>query len=130
MAMSTGAIRRAEGFTLVSVLIALVMLVIGLLALARSQTSMVKSQSALASRTRAYIIARQAAEQLRAIPPATVASQPTTAVDSIGNPATGTGGFTRTITVTSDTTNLYRVAISVTYPGGAAPVQVTTLIYH
>ena len=121
--------RGAGGFTLISVLIALVMLVIGLLALARSQTGMVKSQSSLSSRTRAYIIARQAAEQLRALPPATLASSATTFVDSLGNP-TGSSGFTRTITVTSDTTNLYRVAVSVTYPGGAAPIQVTTLIYH
>ncbi len=117
------------GFTLVAVLIALVMLVIGLLALAQSQTSLVKSQSSLAARTRAYGIARQAAEQVRATPPSAVASSPTTIVDSLGNPA-ASGPYTRTVLVTSDTTNLYRVLVTVTYPGGPQPISVATLIYH
>jgi Tfp pilus assembly protein PilV len=118
-----------RAFTLISVMIALILLVTGLLALGRSQTGLVKTQSSFASRARAYQLARQATEQLRAQPPATIASTPTTPIDTLGNP-TASSLFTRTVTVTSDTTNLFRVIVSVAYPGQVQPVSITTLVYH
>ena len=55
--------RRDSGFTLVSVMVALAILAIGLLALARAQAAIVASQGNVANRTVALTIARDYAEQ-------------------------------------------------------------------
>ena len=121
--------RDTRGFTLVSVLVALLILTIGLLALARAQALLVSSQTDTANRSTALSIARGYTEVLRSQDPWSIASQPVTTVDAQGQPAPG-GAFTRTTTVTVLQNNLLQVQVDVTYPRGNLPVNILTLIYR
>jgi type IV pilus assembly protein PilV len=118
-----------RGFTLVSVLIAMVMLAVGLEALARSQTVMVSMQGRMASAGTALGIARSYLEQVRGRDPWSLASESPVAVDELGVPS-GTGKYTRSLTVSLDADNLVRATITVTYPRQGLPVQLVTLIYR
>ncbi len=121
--------RDQRGFTLVSVLLALAILAIGLLALARAQAAMVASQGNVANRTIALTIARDYAEVLRSRNPWTLVSETPVAVDSRGQPAAN-GAYRRSTNVTVMATNLIRLQILVTYPRATTPVDITTLIYR
>ncbi len=121
--------RDQRGFTLVSVLVALAILAIGLLALARAQAAIVASQGNVANRTTALTIARDYAEILRSRSPWTLVSEAAVAVDSRGQPAAN-GPYRRTTNVTVLANNLLQVQILVTYPRSAVPVDITTLIYR
>ena len=121
--------RRDSGFTLVSVLVALGILSLGLLALARAQAVMVASQGNTANRTTALAIARDYAEVLRSRDPATLVSEAPVAVDSRGQPTAG-GAYRRTTNVTILAANLLQVQVLVTYPRSATPVDLITLIYR
>jgi type II secretory pathway pseudopilin PulG len=118
-----------RGFTLISVLIAMVMLAVGLEALARSQTIMASVQGRMATAGTALGIARSYLEQVRGRDPWTLASESPVAVDELGVPS-GTGKYTRALTVSLDADNLVRCTISVTYPRQSLPVQLVTLIYR
>jgi len=121
--------RRDSGFTLVSVLVALAILAIGLLALARAQASIVASQGNVANRTTALTIARDYAEVLRSRSPWTLVSEAPARVDARGTPDAN-GAYTRTTNVTVLSTNLLQVQVLVTYPRSATPVDIVTLIYR
>ena len=121
--------RRDSGFTLVSVLVALAILAIGLLALARAQASIVASQGNVANRTTALTIARDYAEVLRSRSPWTLVSEAPARVDARGTPDAN-GAYTRTTNVTVLSTNLLQVQVLVTYPRSATPVDILTLIYR
>jgi Tfp pilus assembly protein PilV len=121
--------RRDSGFTLVSVLVALGILAIGLLALARAQAVMVASQGNTANRTTALAIARDYTEVLRSRDPATLVSEAPVAVDSRGQPA-ASGAYRRTTNVTILAANLLQVQVLVTYPRSGTPVDIITLIYR
>ena len=58
--------KRAAGFSLIEVLVAVVILSIGLLALASLQLSMIRSSSATKAQTIAAALAKEKIEQLRA----------------------------------------------------------------
>lgn len=121
--------RRDSGFTLVSVLVALAILSIGLLALARAQASIVASQGNVANRTTALTIARDYAEVLRSRSPWTLVSEAPARVDARGAP-TPNGAYTRTTNVTVLSTNLLQVQVLVAYPRSATPIDIVTLIYR
>jgi type IV pilus assembly protein PilV len=117
-----------RGFTLISVLLAIVMLSIGLVALARTQSGLLASQQNTENRDVATAIALSYMEDLRGRDPATLVSEPPLAVDAEGQPFPG-GPFLRTTTVTPDNPNLLRVEVQVAYPRGAQPIALTTLIF-
>jgi type IV pilus assembly protein PilV len=121
--------RRDRGFTLVSVLVALAILSIGLLALARAQAAMVASQGNTANRTVALTIARDYAEVLRSRSPWTLVSEAPVAVDARGQPVAG-GAYRRTTNVTVLANNLLQVQVVVSYPRSTVPVDIVTLIYR
>lgn len=125
----TGPARREEGFTLISVMVAVVMLTIGLLALARVQTSLVRTQRDTAVRTKALVIARSYTEDLRSRDPWTLVSEAPVTVDDLGVP-NGSGVYTRSTTVVADQTNLVRIVVQVDYPGETQPVQLVTMAYR
>ena len=120
---------NSRGFTLVSVLVALLILTIGLLALARSQAMLVATQGDTANRSTALTIARGYTEVLRSRDPWTLVSEPATTVDDQGQLAVN-GAFTRTTTVTVVQNNLLQVQVDVLYPRGQLPVDILTLIYR
>jgi type IV pilus modification protein PilV len=118
-----------QGFTLISVLVALVILSVGLLALARTQAQLVKTQGNTAQRNTALTIARDYAEVLRSRDPATLVTEPAITVDGRGQ-ASPSGAYSRTTVVTVLSINLVRVQVQVTYPHGPIPIELVTLIYR
>lgn len=121
--------RGRGGFSIVAVVFAVALLVTGLLALARSQTYLARTQGSTADRNRAYALARGHMELLRSRPPASLASESAVGIDSLGRPVAG-GGYTRTVLVTTEATNLLRVRVQVQYPRGTAPAEIATLIFR
>jgi type IV pilus assembly protein PilV len=121
--------RNERGFTLISVLLAVCMLMIGLLALARTQAVLTQSENGVASRAVALAIATDRLEQLRGSDPATLANEGPMQVDANGAPS-ATGPYQRSVTVTPDAANLLRLTVSVTYPRMTSAVQLQALIYR
>lgn len=116
------------GFTLISVIMAVVILSIGIMALGRSQAMLVRAQATSAQRDVALGIARNYVEEVRSrttVP----ASEGATAVDETGT-AVGGGKYSRSLTITDLGDNLYRASCDVTYPRGPSPVTIITLIYR
>lgn len=116
------------GFTLVSVIMAVVILSVGILALGRSQAMLVRAQATSEARNVALGIARNYIEEVRsrtAIP----ASEGATVVDETGT-VSGGGHYSRSLTVSDLGNGLYQATCNVTYPRGTQPVQIVTLIYR
>ncbi len=123
--------RHDAGFTLVSVMMALVMLAVGVLALSKTLSNAVHANSSAGYRTMGLDIARQRMEWLRSIRPQDVpvnAEPGGTTVNAHGQ-SDNDGKFTRTVIVSDVRTNLISVTVRVTYPGGAQPVELLTYIY-
>ncbi|HEY7614938.1 MAG TPA: hypothetical protein VH764_18225 [Gemmatimonadales bacterium] len=121
--------RSARGFTLVSVLLAVMMLTIGLVALARTQALLSAAETGVSSRSVALAIATSHVEQLRSRDPATLVSEAPVLVDADGQPS-GAGPYRRSVEVTLDQGNLVRVRVLVDYPKGQTPVEIASLIYR
>jgi type II secretory pathway pseudopilin PulG len=121
--------RGARGFTLVSVLLAVLMLTIGLVALARAQALLTSAESTVSSRSVALALASTYVEQLRGRDPWTLVPEAPVVVDGEGVPAAA-GPYRRSTVITLDQTNLVRVRVLVTYPRGPVPIELTTLIYR
>ena len=124
------AVRRSRGgFTLISVMVALVMLSVGLLALAKVQSSLVKTQRDTNLRAVALTVARSYVEDIRSRDPWTLASEAPVKVDLQGRVAAA-GPLTRSTTVTADAGNLLRITVQIDYPGQTQPVQLITMAYR
>ena len=125
----TKPLKNEGGFTLISVLIAIVMLSVGLVALARSQAMLMTTQNRLANANTALSIARGYVEQVRGRDPWTLATEAPVAVDELGV-LNAAGTYRRSMDVTLDANNLVRLTVTVTFPRMSQPVQVITLIYR
>jgi len=116
------------GFTLVSVMIAVCLLSLALMALAKSQGVLARSETDTANRSSALAVAQGYTEVVRSRDPNTLASEPAVQVDANGAPAVG-GPYTRSTVVSSDAPNLLRVTITVDYPRARSALSIVTLIY-
>lgn len=116
------------GFTLVSVMIAVCLLSLGLVALAKSQGVLARSETDTANRSSALAVAQGYTEVVRSRDPNTLASEGATQVDANGAVVAG-GLYTRSTVVSSDAPNLLRVTITVNYPRARSPLSIVTLIY-
>ena len=116
------------GFTLISVIMAVVILSIGLLALTKSQSLLIRSEAMSAQRSVALGIARNYVEEIRSRTPDPVA-EPAVAVDETGTLA-ATGKYRRSLEVADLGNNLFRVTCNVIYPRNTVPVSIVTLIYR
>lgn len=121
--------RGTGGFTLVSVIVAIVILSTGLLALARAQALLVATQANTANRSNALTIARDYTEVLRSRDAWALVSEAGTKVNGRGQ-VSGAGAFTRSTTVAILAPNLLQVTIQVVYPRSTIPIEITTLIYR
>ena len=121
-------IRRKDGFTIISVLVAIVMLSMGILALSRTGTIAMASQNTAGLRTTALAIARAHMEEVRSRPSIDVVSEAKVAVNETGT-VISTGVFTRQVEVESVRHNLKQIRVLVTFPGGPVPVELLTLAY-
>ncbi len=121
--------RNTGGFTLISVIVAIVILSTGLLALARAQALLVATQTNTANRSTALDIARGYTEVLRSRDAWTLVSEGAATVNAFGV-ADVNGKYTRTTTVAILAPNLLSVLVQVNYPRAATPLTITTLIYR
>lgn len=117
------------GYSLLSVVVALVLLLVGIAALARTQMLAIRSQSGDAVRGQALALSVAYLEELRARDVTTLASEALVAVDSLGA-VSPSGRFQRQVIVTNDAVNLLRVTVRVTPPGATQPVSLVTLFYR
>ena len=120
-----------RGFTLISVMIAVVILAVGVLALSRTLTGAMQANTRAGLRTIALDIARQRMEFLRSQPPADMgdfAEVSGTDVNEEGRPVSG-GKYRRTVVVADVRADLVSVTVRVTYPNGTTPVELITYVY-
>lgn len=121
-------LRRGDaGFSLVSVVVALVLLSVGVLSLSNVMTQSVTMQTIASTRTSALYIAQTHMEEVRSRDPLTLASEAVIQVDEEGN-ADINGVFSRELTVTDIGGNLLEVVVIVTSPR-SNPIRLVTWIY-
>lgn len=120
--------RNEKGFTLISVLVAVVILVIGILALTKTSAGVVRASAQAASRTEATSVARAYMEEVRSRQPTGLVSEAAVTVDRDGLP-NGNGPYTRSVVVTDVAANLKSVRVVVVMPNTTIPVELVTLAY-
>lgn len=122
------ALRRPDaGYSLISVLVAIILLVVGVISLSNVMTQSLSMQTVQSTRTTALYVAQTYMEELKSRDPATLASETAVQVDEEGNPD-GSGVFTREVTVGSAGRNLLSVAVVVTTPR-SNPIRLVTWVY-
>lgn len=126
--------RLELGFTMVSVLVAIVLLAIGAVTLSTVTTFLVSVETDAAERSTATSIGAAYMEDVKARPRHTLASEPPTAVNSEGLEDPG-GAFVRTLTVATEpsVTDAKRITVAVRYPRGFGRfgnVEVVTVVYQ
>ena len=120
--------RNERGFTLISVLIAVVILAIGILALAKTSAGVVRASAQASTRTEAVSVARAYMEDVRSRTPANLVSEAAVSVDRAGQP-NGSGPYSRSVVVSDVSSNLKSVRVVVTMPNAAVPVELVTLAF-
>jgi type IV pilus assembly protein PilV len=121
------AMKQREGFTLISVLVAVVLLSTGIMALARSMWYVAKVTRTENQRTQALELATQYMEELRERDPWGLVNEGPTTIDTLGA-VNANGTFTRQVAVTNEGTQLVRVTLTVT-PRSSRPLVLRTLIF-
>ncbi len=125
--------RDERGFGLVSVLVAMVLLAVGVVALSSSSAFLVSLQTDASARSMAAAIGVSYMEDVKQRPPWTLASESPTTVNELGD-ADSTGVFVRTLTVVDDPSSpeVARATVDVKYPAGLGrtrSISLVTLIY-
>lgn len=120
--------RREDGFTIISILVAIVMLSIGILALSRSGTQAMAAQTLAGNRSTALAIGRAYMEAVRSRPPAQVQSESAVKVDRTGT-VDPNGVFARSVVVTDVRHNLKEVRVIIEFPRSKLPIELVTLAY-
>ncbi len=132
MAMSERVERWAPlsegGYSIAAVLVALVLLSVGILALANAGTQTVMLQTNMATRTNALEVARTYMEEVRSRNPIDITSEDPVQVDEEGQ-ADASGVFTRELIVEDAGENMKKVSVEVAGPNIGQPIQLTTLVY-
>lgn len=120
--------RPDAGYSLPSVLIAVILLAVGVTSLSSVLTQSVLMQTVTSMRTNALHVAQEHMELLKSQDPITLTSETATQVDERGD-ADSSGPFTRTVTVAPGGRNLMILTVTVTTPRTTSPVALTTLVY-
>lgn len=120
--------KNEKGFTILSLLIAVVLLTFGILALARNSADIVWMQSTAGSRHAAASIARAYMEELRSRDPGTLTTETVTNVDETGAPD-ASGLYQRSVEVEDFGDNLVSIKVIVNYPRARVPVSLLTLAF-
>lgn len=121
--------RARSGFTLVSMIVALVLLGVGVGALAHSSSETLKYQNIAQNKTNAIAIARAYVENLRTQDPWSMQSAASVRVDQDGS-LNNAGKYSRAMDMTVERQNLVRLTITVNYPRMTDPVVLTTFLYR
>jgi Tfp pilus assembly protein PilV len=120
--------RKESGFTLISVMIALILLSVGIMALARASGEVAAARTTSAVKTNAVAIARGHMEWLRSRPPQDLTDEAAVRVNSAGE-IDGAGPYTRSVKLAAQSSTLLNVKVIVDYPRAKVPVEIVTLIY-
>jgi len=120
--------RGEGGYSIAAVLVALVLLSVGILALANAGTQTVMLQTNMATRTNALEVARTYMEEVRSRNPVDITSEDPVQVDEEGAPDAN-GVFTRELIVEDAGENMKKVSVEVAGPNIGQPIQLTTLVY-
>ena len=118
-----------RGFTLVSMIVAIILLAVGLSSLASANASTIKLQTLAQNRTNAIAIGRSYLEQVRTRDPWLVQSESAVRLGAEGT-AEANGPYVRSMTVTETRQNLVKIEVKVDYPRSTTPVLLTTLLFR
>ena len=110
-------------------MMAIILLAVGLMSLAGANAQTITMQTLSQNRTSAVSIARAYMEQVRTRDPWSIVSESAVTLNNDGQ-TSGSGGFVRTLTVTTTRQNLIKIVVSVTYPRGTQPIQLTTSYFR
>lgn len=121
--------RVRSGFTIISMLVAIILLAVGMMSLATASANTITMQTLAQNRTNAIAIARGYLEQVRTRDPWTVVSESAVRLDADGT-TSAMGAFQRAMVVTVTRQNLLRIDLTVTYPRGTQPVALTTSFFR
>ena len=122
------AIRRPDaGFSLISVLVAIILLSVGVTAISQVLTQSVAMQTIVAMRTTGLDVARSYMEEVKGRDPLTLASESEVRVNDRGE-ADSSGAFTRELTIVTVTLHLTEATVIVTLPR-SNPIRLVTWIY-
>lgn len=121
----------SKGFTLVSVMIAIVLISVGLLGMFGTQVGAYGMQTHANARTGAVEIARAYMEEVKARDPRTLGSLPTGGqlVNESGT-LDPDGHFTREVLIEPGGDHLKQVTVTVDFPKATKAVKLVTLVYH
>jgi type IV pilus assembly protein PilV len=118
-----------RGFTLFSMIVALVLLAAGVSSLATANARTVTLQTLAQNRTNAVALARGYVERLRTRDPWTLQSESPIRLNAEGTAAAG-GAYLRTVTVTILRHNLVRVEVRIDFPRSTQPLLLTTSVFR
>lgn len=122
------AVRRSDaGFSLVSVLVALILLSVGVLSVSNVLTQSLAMQTIGSQRNQAIYIAQTMMEEIRGMDPLTIVAIPQQRVDESGQPDAN-GPYTKEVTLSAPGSNLVGVTVIVTAPR-TNPIRLTTWVY-
>jgi len=120
--------KNEKGFTLVSVLMAITMFGVFVMAMTSTATAVAVAQRVAAQRTTAVGIARAYMEEIRAADPNNLQSESPVKVNAEGVPDQA-GQYIRYVTVQDVSHNLKKLAVIVKFPNGRAPVELSTMAF-
>ena len=120
--------KKQSGFTLISVILAIVMLSIGVLSLAKTSAVAISAQSSAGMRTTATTIARAYMETIRRREKVDIVTEPAVMVDDQGvvDPS---GFYQRSVYVENIRHNLKKITVTVNYPRTSVPVVLVTMAF-
>jgi len=121
--------RNRRGFTIVSMLVAIILLAVGLTSLATASGNTIKMQTLAQNRTNAIAIARSFMEEVRTRDPWTLVSESGVPLNADGQ-AAATGAYVRAMDVAVTRQNLLRINVTVSYPRSTQPVTLTTSFFR
>ncbi len=122
------AMRSERGFTMISTMVAIILLSIGLVGLSATGAAVVRTHTVAGGRSSAVSIARAHLEGLRTQRTQDLASADPVRVNEEGI-VDGSGAYVLSVDVTDVSHNLKRVAVRVTYPRSTLPVELVTLAF-
>ena len=122
-------IRNERGDTLISVTVALIVLAVGLTALARTQTALLSARNIADNRSVALGVARGYMEELRARDPALLTNEGPVSLNERGDIVTG-GPYTGSVEVTQAAPNLLRLRVLVGVPRSTGSLELVSLVYR